>query len=505
MDFRTMKKLLLAFALFLFPSIAMAQCNGVFAANTVCGNATGSATTPRQVSPSLFQGSARGTNGQIQYNNSGTLGGFTASGDCTINTTTGAVSCPFTGDLSGSPAAATVAKVRGLSYKSGATYTNGQYPAWVAVNNDFEPATPAPIVPSVPFVNTNAVGLYDGLQVLKLGNAVIATNPGTFADSTGANIYATTQVLSADLSTGTINTGTSPFTGGMLSPGGLSITGTTTDGVDVQLYMVKRNSDGGLALVGDNANVYSGSTNSVITNSSNSWSTGGPPTGFWNGTLVRLTCTSYPTGFSAGTNYWAVNETNGQLSTTFGLASSYNGTAITAGSASTGCSVGYGVQNHLDALFGSNVWTVLRGLHFAFRWKWQWGPGVGGIPDFTMDPRGDHVYLTDPGAATFTILTAGTATSPTLVDVSGVLSNLNRIVFIRALCTSSGTAGTASVNAPGTADFIPVCEGPTSGMTTAYNNGVTLQTDSQGHVQYEVSGGAKLTLAITGWMFVDPR
>lgn len=86
-----MKRILLALALFLLPSIAFAQCNGVFPNNTVCGNITGGSNTPRPTNPTAFQGSAGGSNGQIQYNNSGTLGGFTASGDATVNTSTGAV------------------------------------------------------------------------------------------------------------------------------------------------------------------------------------------------------------------------------------------------------------------------------------------------------------------------------------------------------------------------------------------------------------------------------
>jgi hypothetical protein len=42
-------------------------------------------------------GSPGGSSGQIQYNNSGSFGGFTASGDATINTATGAVSVTKTG------------------------------------------------------------------------------------------------------------------------------------------------------------------------------------------------------------------------------------------------------------------------------------------------------------------------------------------------------------------------------------------------------------------------
>jgi len=71
-----MKRLLL-FAFLLFPSLASAQCNGIFANNTVCGNITGSSNLPRPTNPSAFLGAAGGLNGQIQYNNAGALGGLT--------------------------------------------------------------------------------------------------------------------------------------------------------------------------------------------------------------------------------------------------------------------------------------------------------------------------------------------------------------------------------------------------------------------------------------------
>lgn len=45
-------------------------------------------------------GSPGGSSGQIQYNNSGAFGGFTASGDATINTSTGAVAVSKTGGVS---------------------------------------------------------------------------------------------------------------------------------------------------------------------------------------------------------------------------------------------------------------------------------------------------------------------------------------------------------------------------------------------------------------------
>lgn len=90
-------RLLIALTLFLVPALAQAQCNGIFQANKVCGTLTGG--VPSQQSPAAFQGSAGGTNGQIQYNNSGALAGFTMSQDCTTNTSTGVITCLKTNNV----------------------------------------------------------------------------------------------------------------------------------------------------------------------------------------------------------------------------------------------------------------------------------------------------------------------------------------------------------------------------------------------------------------------
>lgn len=100
-----MKKLLLALALLLAPAAASAQCNGIFPNNTVCGNATGASNTPRATSPATFQGSAGGTNGQIQYNNNGVLGGLTdaqvTARIALFGALSGAVPAPSANDLAG--------------------------------------------------------------------------------------------------------------------------------------------------------------------------------------------------------------------------------------------------------------------------------------------------------------------------------------------------------------------------------------------------------------------
>jgi hypothetical protein len=84
-----MKRFLLALALLLAPAAASAQCNGVFANNTVCGNITGSSNIPRPTNPSAFLGAAGGSNGQVQYNNGGALGGIPFSANTVIGSVNG--------------------------------------------------------------------------------------------------------------------------------------------------------------------------------------------------------------------------------------------------------------------------------------------------------------------------------------------------------------------------------------------------------------------------------
>ncbi len=80
-----MKKLLLALALWLTPFAAFAQCTGVFPPNNICGTVAGG--VPGPVSTSVLTGVPGGTNGQIQYNNSGSFGGATG-GDVQMSGTT---------------------------------------------------------------------------------------------------------------------------------------------------------------------------------------------------------------------------------------------------------------------------------------------------------------------------------------------------------------------------------------------------------------------------------
>jgi hypothetical protein len=90
-----MKHLALIFTMLLAlaPTGAWAQCNGVFPAKTICGNNSTSPGIPGQVPQSALTGIPGGSPGQIQYNAAGSFAGFTMSGDCTINTSTGVITC----------------------------------------------------------------------------------------------------------------------------------------------------------------------------------------------------------------------------------------------------------------------------------------------------------------------------------------------------------------------------------------------------------------------------
>src|SRR5207244_2914532 len=76
-----MKRLILAIALWLAPTLAFAQCNGLVANNTVCGNVSGGQALMTPTPTSSIPTAPGGTNGQVQYNNNGVLGGtsFTAN------------------------------------------------------------------------------------------------------------------------------------------------------------------------------------------------------------------------------------------------------------------------------------------------------------------------------------------------------------------------------------------------------------------------------------------
>ncbi len=103
-----MKKILLALALcFGVPSVALAQCNGIFQPSNVCGTTAAGPGIPGPLPLSSFALTPAGSVGQLQTNNgSGQFGAVpTPSGDCTFNTTTGVFVCTKTNGVAFGPLA----------------------------------------------------------------------------------------------------------------------------------------------------------------------------------------------------------------------------------------------------------------------------------------------------------------------------------------------------------------------------------------------------------------
>lgn len=190
-----MKRFLLALALLLIPSTGWAQCNGVFANNTVCGNNTGTSNIPRAVSPATFLGAAGGTNGQTQYNNASTLGGYTPNGDCTVVTATGVFTCLKTNGVSFGPFATANAAAATAALNVFTSTLQGVAPASGGGTANFLRADSTFAVPPGTGVTsvTCGTGLSGGtitatgtcaVQNQVLINTLTASNSATLSDTT---------------------------------------------------------------------------------------------------------------------------------------------------------------------------------------------------------------------------------------------------------------------------------------------------------------------------------
>jgi hypothetical protein len=83
-----------------------------------------------------------GTNGQIQYNNAGAFGGFTAGQDCTVNASTGAVNCT---KLQNVPVTATGASTNDILYFNGTGWLHNTFVAVINAACTVSPTTCANI------------------------------------------------------------------------------------------------------------------------------------------------------------------------------------------------------------------------------------------------------------------------------------------------------------------------------------------------------------------------
>lgn len=362
---------------------------------------------------------------------------------------------------------------------------------------------------------TNLLGFISGLQPLKLGGATIAVNPGAWANNTGTTTFSTTSVLTADLQSAVPNFATSPATGAQVS-GALTAVANSTDGTEVFLYLVHRNSDGKPALIGSSSDTQ-GPNNNTFT--ATATSPGVMTFGSVHGLRKRMMVTvsnsggALPSGLSAATAYYVCTTPS---TTTITLATSIanvnSGTCINFGTTGSGTNTAtWGVQAELNFQLGAGVATFDRRLpYLAFVWSWaNYGStgipgGTNGIPDFQVAQGASDAILTGASpAASFQALSAGTSTSFATVDLSPWLANVNRRVLIYTSCVFPASAGGCFVRAPGSGGT-GIQVGAPSTATIASTGMWTFQTDSTTKIEYKVTGGAQLSIYIMGWTFVDP-
>lgn len=144
-----------------------------------------------------------------------------------------------------------------------------------------------------------------------------------------------------------------------------------------------------------------------------------------------------------------------------------------------------------------------RKLPIGFVYNSAWD----GIPAFYLSgwPKAD-LRLTDAGeSATWRALNGGTAAVATDVFLQPWIPDAARRVYLMAVVTATGSAGTAYIKTPiGTAQNLPVGQvNPASGPGAIYTY-VDLRAGSTWNIQYFVIGGAALSLYVLGYWMTEP-
>jgi hypothetical protein len=146
--------------------------------------------------------------------------------------------------------------------------------------------------------------------------------------------------------------------------------------------------------------------------------------------------------------------------------------------------------------------TMWRKLPWGFVYRTDWD----GIPNFHLSawPK-PYTRLTSASTASpFTALSIGTDASWTTIDLQNYLPDNARMVEIMTFVDSSGTAGSAYVRSPGVGNSILVgSANPTSPAKTERQT-FNIRVNSNRYLDYEVTGGARLTVWVLGYWNTEP-
>ncbi len=351
---------------------------------------------------------------------------------------------------------------------------------------------------------TNLIGFIHGLQPHKLSSGVIGLNPGTWANNTGTALYNVTSVITADLTTSTINFGTTPPTGGQVS-GALS-SGSTYNGTEITLYLGHRNSDSLPFFFTSSSDTQGASTTFTCTNASPGVFTTAVPHGLRKRMAVYFmafggnNCPPFgPSG--TGVQYYVCTVPS---ATTFTLATSIpnvNSGSCTATTNTGSGSVKWGVQPDLDySTGGSSTLTIDRRLPwFAGIWRDSWDY----VPEFTNAQDEATSLLTGMNETTaFCSGAQNPGGSYVAYSLAPFLNNLNRHVLLHTICISNSSAGQCFLR--GTSSSGNQVVGTVTAGGTSVAQDVWVPTDSLNNVDIAASSGVNINLCVKGWRFTDP-
>jgi uncharacterized cupin superfamily protein len=148
-------------------------------------------------------------------------------------------------------------------------------------------------------------------------------------------------------------------------------------------------------------------------------------------------------------------------------------------------------------------WTLQRKMHFEVCYVTGRGTNWNGIPNFFQDVDNSWTKLTGAGDdSNYQILSAGSATSYTLVTAATFVGDASRTVNLWCHVTATGVAGTAYLRPPGTGNGFAI--GTVGATGDFYCFVPRYKLDSSRNIEYKITGGARLSVFIFDYSYDDP-